>query len=164
MSLHRLETRQKLPVTIEMAWEFLSSPENLKKITPPQMAFLIRSGFKPGDKMYAGMVISYTVKPIWGIPMNWVTEITHLQKPDYFVDEQRFGPYTFWHHKHFLNEIDGGVEMKDVIDYKLPMGVLGDFMNSILVKRQLREIFDFRYRKLEEIFGKWKNPVLVTTN
>lgn len=155
MSLHRLETIQKLPISIDKAWEFFSSPSNLKIITPPHMGFIIHSGFDEGEKMYAGMVIKYTVKPVLGLPMSWVTEITHVEKPNYFVDEQRFGPYSFWHHKHFLQTIPGGVLMKDIIDYKSPLGPLGDLINTVLIKRQLKSIFDFRYKKLEEIFGEW---------
>ncbi len=157
MSLHRLETVQKLPISIDKAWEFLSSPSNLKIITPPHMGFIIHSGFSEGEKMYAGMVINYTVKPVLGLPMSWVTEITHVEKPNYFVDEQRFGPYSFWHHKHFLKAIPGGVEMKDIIDYKSPFGPIGDLMNIILIKGQLKNIFDFRNKKLIEIFGEWKD-------
>lgn len=157
MSILRLETVQKLPISIDKAWEFLSSPANLKIITPPNMGFIIHSGFNEGDKMFAGMVINYTVKPFLGLPMSWVTEITHKEKPNYFVDEQRFGPYSFWHHKHFLRAIPGGVEMKDIIDYKSPLGPLGDLMNMFLIKRQLKNIFDFRFKKLEEIFGVWND-------
>ncbi|CAN5387387.1 SRPBCC family protein [soil metagenome] len=161
MSLHSLRTEQKLPITIEQAWDFLSSPENLKTITPAHMGFVIKSGFRKGEKMYSGMVISYTVKPIAGIPLNWVTEITHVDEPNYFVDEQRFGPYTFWHHKHFLKEIEGGVEMSDIIHYKLPMGFIGDIGNTMFVKKQLRDIFSYRFTKLESLFGKWKAQELL---
>ncbi len=157
MSLHRLSTSQKLPITIEKAWDFLSSPANLKLITPEHMGFIINSGFVKGEKMYAGMVINYTVKPILGLPISWVTEITHVEKPNYFVDEQRFGPYSFWHHKHFLKAIPGGVEMNDIIDYKAPFGPIGDLMNILLIKNQLKNIFDYRTKKLIELFGEWKD-------
>lgn len=153
MSLHCFKTVQKLPVSIEKAWEFLSSPRNLKDITPPSMGFEITSDFK-SEKMYAGMIISYKVKPFLGIPINWVTEITYINESNYFVDEQRFGPYSFWHHKHFIKEIEGGVEMSDVIHYKIPLGFIGDIMNSLFVKKQLIKIFDFRRKKLESLFGK----------
>lgn len=155
MSLHRFETTQRLPITIEKAWDFLSSPDNLKVITPEHMGFKIHSGFVKGEKMYAGMVINYTVKPLLDLPMTWVTEITHVNEPHYFVDEQRFGPYSFWHHKHFLKTIQGGVEMHDIIDYKAPLGFVGDIMNTLIIKKQLKEIFDFRFNKLETLFGKW---------
>lgn len=153
--LHKIETIQKLPITKEVAWDFLSSPANLATITPDHMGFNILSGFKPGDKMYPGMIIEYTVKPLFGIPLHWVTEITHVQYMEYFVDEQRFGPYAFWHHKHFITEINSGVEMHDIIHYKLPLGFLGKWMNAILVKSQLDEIMRYREKKLEEIFGKY---------
>ncbi len=103
--------------------------------------------------MYAGMIIEYTVRPVLGIPLHWVTEITHVQEPEYFVDEQRFGPYALWHHKHFIRPVEGGVEMEDVVHYKLPLGWLGKLAHMLFVKRQLRQIFDFREKKLTELFG-----------
>lgn len=153
MSLHYLTSSQQLPISLEQAWDFISSPKNLKTITPDYMGFEIK-GFPPAEKMYPGMIISYTVKPIMKIPLNWVTEITHVKDLEYFVDEQRFGPYSFWHHKHFIKPIEGGVQMDDLVHYKLPFGPLGDLANTILVKKQLKEIFDYRFNKLEELFGK----------
>lgn len=155
MKIFELEKTQQLPISIEQAWEFLSSPSNLAKITPPYMGFEITSGFK-GEKMYSGQVISYFVKPVAGIPLRWVTEITHVNEPNYFVDEQRFGPYTFWHHKHFLKAIPGGVEMRDLIHYALPLGPLGSLANTLFVKKQLNDIFTYRKFVLEEMFGKMK--------
>lgn len=150
--MHILHTVQKLPISIEEAWEFFSSPKNLKIITPPYMGFDITSG---GDeKMYAGQIITYIVKPILGIPIEWVTEITHVQEPYYFVDEQRFGPYSFWHHKHFFKPISGGIEMQDWVHYKIPFGIIGKSINQLYIKHKLKEIFDYRYQTLEKIFGK----------
>lgn len=162
MSLHILSTVQRIPVSITEAWDFLSSPANLKVITPEDMGFHITSGFDGAvsdntifGKMYPGMIITYIVKPILHIPVKWVTEITHVQEPFYFVDEQRFGPYKFWHHKHFLKEVQGGVEMTDIIHYKLPLGPLGDLMNILFVRKKLGEIFEYRFNKLEKLFGKF---------
>jgi len=101
------------------------------------------------------MVISYIVKPFPILPLQWVTEITHVNEPNYFVDEQRFGPYSFWHHKHFLKEIEGGVLMEDTVHYKIPLGIIGDMANSLMIKSQLKTIFEFRHEELERIFGKW---------
>jgi ligand-binding SRPBCC domain-containing protein len=154
--LHQISSKQFLPITMEEAWDFLSSPANLATITPDYMGFKILSGFSKGDKMYPGMIIEYTVKPVLGIPLHWVTEITHVEYPNYFVDEQRFGPYSFWHHKHMLKEVEGGVEMIDIIHYKLPLGPLGRLMNSLMVKKQLKGIFDYRFHKMEELFGETK--------
>ncbi|MBK9248226.1 MAG: SRPBCC family protein [Ignavibacteria bacterium] len=150
--LHTLHRIQRAPLSIEKAWDFLSSPQNLKVITPEYMGFHILSDSLP-EKMYAGLIIPYIVRPVMKLPIQWVTEITHVHEPHYFVDEQRFGPYAFWHHKHFLREIDGGVEMEDLIHYKLPFGVLGRIVNAVMVKKQLTEIFDYRYKKIEEMFG-----------
>ncbi len=155
MKIYTFHQKQQLPMTIDEAWDFFSAPENLQLITPPYMGFEIISG---GDrKMFAGQLIQYIVRPLFGIPMKWVTEITYADKPCYFVDEQRFGPYDLWHHKHFLNPIEGGVEMEDIVDYKLPMGILGQLVQPYLVRRKLDEIFDFRRKTLIELFGEFKN-------
>jgi ligand-binding SRPBCC domain-containing protein len=160
MGLHVLTRKQDLPISLAEAWDFFSSPANLKTITPPYMGFDITSGFR-GEKMYPGQIITYIVRPVLGLPLNWVTEITHVKEPHFFVDEQRFGPYTFWHHKHFFEPIESGVRMEDIVHYKVPLGPLGDLANWVYVKSKLDEIFDFRFKKLEEIFGKVKNSTLV---
>ncbi|WP_044404081.1 SRPBCC family protein [Lacinutrix sp. Hel_I_90] len=154
MKIYRLHKKQKLPMTKEQAWAFLSSPQNLKTITPDYMGFNILSG---ADRpMFAGQIIQYIVTPILGIKTKWVTEITHVKEGEYFVDEQRFGPYALWHHKHFINEIEGGVEMEDIIDYKVPLGFLGQLAHPFLVKPKLNEIFEYRTKKLEALFGVYK--------
>ncbi len=153
MKIYTFHKKQNLPITVEQAWDFLSSPANLKTITPDYMGFNILSG---ADRpMYSGQIIQYIVTPVLGIKTKWVTEITHVKDNEYFVDEQRFGPYALWHHKHFIKEIDGGVEMEDIIDYKVPMGILGQLVHPILVKPKLEEIFNYRTKKLEELFGKY---------
>ncbi|MEP5338636.1 MAG: SRPBCC family protein [Algibacter sp.] len=153
MKIYRLHKKQNLPISLDTAWDFLSNPENLKTITPDYMGFQILSG---ADRpMYSGQIIQYIVTPILGIKTKWVTEITHISDKHYFVDEQRFGPYALWHHKHFIKEIEGGVEMEDIIDYKVPFGILGQLAHPILVKPKLEEIFNYRTQKLEELFGKY---------
>lgn len=153
-TVYRLSSKQKLPISVNEAWEFLSSPKNLKTITPDYMSFDILSGAE--KPMFAGQIIQYIVTPILGIKTNWVTEITHVVDKKYFVDEQRFGPYALWHHKHFIKEIDGGVEMEDIIDYKIPLGFLGRLVHPILVKPKLTEIFNYRTKKLNQLFGTYK--------
>lgn len=155
MKLYQLNSRQYLPITQNEAWAFLSSPANLKVITPDHMGFHILNG--ADRKMFPGQIIQYKVSPIAGITTKWVTEITHVKEGEYFVDEQRFGPYALWHHKHFIKPIPGGVEMEDVIDYKLPFGFLGQLTHPILVKKQLKKIFAYREKKLEELFGRMKD-------
>lgn len=153
MKVYTLYKKQLLPISKAEAWTFLSDPKNLKTITPDYMGFDILSG---ADRpMFAGQIIQYIVTPILGIKTKWVTEITHVVDGEYFVDEQRFGPYALWHHKHFIKEIDGGVEMEDIIDYKLPFGILGQLIHPFLVKPKLEEIFNYRTKKLEELFGKF---------
>ena len=151
MKIYTYHAKQRLPMTKREAWEFLSKPENLKTITPTYMGFDILSG---ADRpMYAGQIIQYVVTPVLKIKTKWVTEITHMVDGSYFVDEQRFGPYSLWHHKHFIREIEGGVEMEDIIDYKVPFGFIGRLVHPILVKPKLQEIFEFRRKKLIELFG-----------
>jgi len=152
--MHFLKTSQRLPIDIKTAWEFFSSPENLRVITPEKMGFEVTSEYKE-DRMYPGMIITYKVHPLMGIPLNWATEITHVDEMKYFVDEQRFGPYKFWHHQHKFYEINGGIEMIDILHYKVGFGFLGMIINSLVVKKQLNSIFGYRYRKLEEMFGKF---------
>ncbi len=151
MKLYRLHTIQDLPISKDQAWDFLSDPKNLKTITPDYMGFNILSG--DDRKMFPGQIIQYIVTPVAGIPTKWVTEITHVKEGEYFVDEQRFGPYALWHHKHFIESIPGGVRMEDIVDYKLPFGVLGQLVHPILVKPKLKEIFEYRKQKLIELFG-----------
>ncbi len=151
MKIYTLKSIQRLPISIEEAWSFFSDPKNLKTITPDYMGFITLSGHD--RSMFAGQIIQYIVTPVMGIPMKWVTEITHVQEQKYFVDEQRFGPYALWHHKHFFKEIPGGVEMEDIVDYKIPMGIIGQMVHPILVQPKLKEIFDYRTQKLTELFG-----------
>ncbi|GAC1381525.1 MAG: SRPBCC family protein [Ginsengibacter sp.] len=149
--VYSLKTVQQIPVSLDTAWDYFSSPANLADITPDKLGFKIIS-LHHGTKMYAGQIIEYTVKPLLGIPLYWMTEITHVKDKEYFIDEQRFGPYSLWHHQHHFKEVDNGVEMTDIVHYKLPLSVLGDFANSIMVKKQLKQIFDYRYDKVESLF------------
>lgn len=155
MKTYQLKFEQKLPISLEQAWDFFSSPLNLAKITPDHMGFIITSDFKEGQKMYPGMIITYKVSPLLGIKLNWMTEITHVQDGKYFVDEQRFGPYALWHHQHHFEEIKGGVHMTDIINYAIPYGFIGRIANTILVEKEVRGIFDYREKKVEELFGKF---------
>jgi len=152
MSLQYLQSSQKLPVTLDEAWNFFSSPGNLKIITPDYMDFKVTS--KGADEpIFEGMLISYIVRPILGIPLEWVTEIKHIKDKAYFIDEQRFGPYSLWHHKHSFKEINGGVEMTDTLHYKVPFGILGNAANALFVRKKVNQIFDYRTKKLAELFG-----------
>ncbi len=151
MKLYQLRAKQAFPMTKEKAWEFLSDPKNLKVITPEHMGFHILSG--ADRSMYQGQLIQYRVSPFPGFKTKWVSEITHVKEGEYFVDVQLFGPYALWHHKHFINEIDGGIEMEDIIDYKIPLGILGQIAHPLLVKKQLLQIFAFREAKLNSMFG-----------
>ena len=152
--MHCIKTVQNIPISIEAAWEFFSNPANLQAITPPKMGFRIIST-NHGDRMYAGQIIEYKVAPLLGIALYWMTEITHVESRKYFIDEQRFGPYALWHHQHHFKEIPGGVEMTDIVNYRMPLGFIGRAANQIFVKNQLKSIFDFRSAKVEELFGKW---------
>jgi ligand-binding SRPBCC domain-containing protein len=152
LKIYQIKTKQKLPISSKEAWQFLSNPNNLAEITPKYMNFKILSG---ADRpIFAGQIIQYKVTPVLGIALKWVTEITHVKENEYFVDEQRFGPYSLWHHKHFIKEINGGIEMEDIVDYKIPFGILGQIAHPLFVKNKLRQIFKFREKKLIKLFGK----------
>ena len=151
MKIYTVHKKQQLPITVDEAWKFLSNPRNLKIITPSYMSFDIISGAE--KPMFAGQIIQYLVTPILGIKTKWVSEITHFEEKKYFVDLQLYGPYALWHHKHFINKIDGGVELEDIIDYKVPLGILGQMVHPFIVKPKLEEIFNYRQQKMIEIFG-----------
>lgn len=154
MAVYTLKRVQRLPIPLEQTWDFFSSPGNLKDITPAYMGFEVTSDPALLQKMYAGQIITYFVRPILGIPLFWMTEITHVEEGKFFVDEQRVGPYALWHHQHHFRPVPGGVEMLDLVHYRLPLGWLGDLANRLFVRRQLNGIFDFRKKVLEEKFGK----------
>lgn len=153
MGVYVFHREQKLEgVSLKEAWSFFSDPRNLKRITPSYMGFDIVGG-QDASVMYPGQMIQYIVKPLAAIPMSWTTEITHVKKGEFFVDEQRQGPYKIWHHQHFFEEVSDGVLMKDIIHYQPPFGWLGDLMNVIVIRKKLSEIFDFRQQTISEIFG-----------
>lgn len=149
--MHQLKRVSTLPISLDEAWDFFSSPKNLKILTPDYMGFDIINQVDL-NKMYEGQIICYKVKPLLGIPLSWMTEITHIRDKEFFVDEQRIGPYKVWHHQHHFKKVAGGVEMTDIVDYVLPLGFIGRLANSILVKKQLKEIFDYREIKTKELF------------
>ncbi|MBL7773331.1 MAG: SRPBCC family protein [Chitinophagaceae bacterium] len=152
MGLYQLKVKQHIPATQNQLWEFISSPRNLSKITPESMSFSITN--EPiASIMYPGMIICYKVSPFLGIKLTWVTEITHVSDGNYFVDEQRIGPYSMWHHEHHLTETKEGVLMEDIISYKPPFGLLGRLANWLFIRHQLQTIFNYRYQAMEKQFG-----------
>ena len=156
MKTYLLKTEQAIPISLDKAWDFFSSPLNLAKITPKEMNFVVTSTYNADTKMYPGMIITYKVSPIFGIKMNWMTEITHVKEGEYFVDEQRFGPYALWHHQHHFKVIKGGVLMTDILNYAIPYGIIGRLGNSILVDKQIKKIFNYREKAIKEMFGELK--------
>ncbi len=144
--------KQNIPVSLQEAWRFFSNPENLKEITPAEMGFDILNGPLP-EKIYPGMIIIYTVRPLLNIPMTWVTEITQVEEPGYFIDNQKAGPYAYWHHQHFLKETETGVEVTDIVNFKAPLGVLGRIMEKLVIRKKVDQIFDYRKARLVELFG-----------
>jgi len=157
LNFFRLHETQRLPISLDEAWRFFSNPQNLKEITPPNLRLVVNNDIP--SKMHPGMIVSYRVRPLLGIPINWVTEITHVEEGRLFVDEQRFGPYRFWHHQHHFNPIEGGVEMRDIIHYMLPLGPLSIIADRLIVRRQLNQIFSFRKEVLERRFGRHSQEV-----
>jgi len=153
MAVYSIKTEQFIPASLSTVWDFFSNPANLLTITPASMNFRVISKHH-GTLMYPGQIIEYTVSPVLGIPLYWMTEITHVQAEQYFIDEQRFGPYRLWHHQHHFKQLDNGVAMTDIVHYKIPLWQLGDLAHALFIKKQLQEIFRFRYQKTEELFGK----------
>ena len=149
--MHQFIRKQFVKTDLQKCWDFFSSPANLKRITPSYMGFDVKT--EVPTHMYEGLIIAYTVKPLLGIPVEWVTEITHVKDKSFFVDEQRKGPYTMWHHEHHFKEVDGGVEMTDIVSYILPMGVIGKMIHPFLVKPKLEEIFAYRFKIVDEVFA-----------
>ncbi len=153
MKIYQLKKTQFLPISLEMAWNFFSNPENLAKITPAKLNFRITSELP--EKMRAGLIIIYNVRPLLNIPTTWITEITHITAPFYFVDEQRIGPYKMWHHEHIFKECeDGGVIMEDIVSYAVPFGLLGRIMNYFIISKKISDIFNYRSDRLKHIFRK----------
>ncbi len=152
MKIYHLKRTQILPISLSEAWDFFSTPKNLSKITPEHMAFQILY-ISGRDKAYAGQIIQYKVSVLPGIKVNWVTEITHVQEPLHFIDEQRFGPYSLWHHQHHFKEVRGGVEMTDEVNFAIPFGYLGRLAHWIFVGREVNRIFDHRFSVLEKYFS-----------
>ena len=151
MKVYSLKTEQFVNASIEECWSFFSNPKNLQKITPSDMGFEITDFDE--KNMYAGQIIQYKVSPLFGIKLGWMTVITVVKEQSYFVDEQRFGPYTLWHHKHFFEAKGNGVLMTDLIHYALPLGFIGRIMNTLVVKNKLKTIFDYRKVKVDELFN-----------
>lgn len=152
MAFYQFERIQKIKASKAEVWDFISSPANLKKITPEYMGFDITSK-NTTEKMYEGMLISYIVKPMLNIKTKWVTEITHIKEEHFFIDEQRMGPYKMWHHQHFIEEIPGGVLMRDIVSYIPPLGFLGAIANTLIINGKLKQIFAFRKQALEKKYG-----------
>lgn len=155
MASYQFTRTQMIPATVDEVWTFISNPANLKEIAPAYMGFKVLSN-SGSDTMYAGMIITYIVKPVMGIPVKWMTEITQVKEKEYFVDEQRMGPYKMWHHQHKIRAIDGGVLMTDIVTYIPPFWFLGAIANSLFIKKQLERIFNFRINAINEKFGEWK--------
>jgi ligand-binding SRPBCC domain-containing protein len=153
--VYSLYSQQRVPASLDDVWAFFSDARNLLDVTPPHLNLKVTNEVY-GDSVYAGQVMTYDVKPLLGIPLSWMTEITHVADKKYFVDEQRKGPYQLWHHQHHFKAIEGGVEMTDLVHYRLPLGFLGSIANSILVKKELEKIFTYRYHQIIKHFGNWE--------
>jgi ligand-binding SRPBCC domain-containing protein len=151
MKVYTKETVQHVNASVDECWAFFSSPRNLQKITPENMGFKITDF--DNKSMYAGQIIQYKVSPLAGLKLSWMTEITFVKENSYFIDEQRFGPYALWHHKHFFEPTENGTKMTDLVHYALPLGFLGRIMNTLVVKNKLKEIFDYRCVKVDEMFN-----------
>jgi len=151
MKIFTLKRNQVLPIGLTEAWSFFSDPGNLHLITPPELDLTITSPF--AGAMHEGQIITYTVRPLLGVRVTWVSEITHIDKPRYFIDRQLAGPYKLWHHTHHFNEVNEGVEIVDMVYYALPTPIFDGIINKAFVENRLKYIFDFRAGRLKSQFG-----------
>lgn len=148
--MYRLKRKQFLPINLDQAWEFFATPKNLNEVTPEDMVFEITTELP--DKMYEGLMITYRIKPMMNIPINWCTEITHIKEKEFFVDDQRKGPYNIWHHEHHFKAVEGGVLMTDLLHYDIGKSIFGWIAGKLFVHNKVRQIFDYRYKALENYF------------
>lgn len=158
--VYQISFTQLIPTTINEAWEYFSQPGNLQFLTPPALGLVMKRK-EAYVRMYPGQIIEYTVQPIAGIKMYWMTEITHVINHQYFVDEQRYGPYSLWHHQHHFKSVANGVEMTDIITYKIPFWFIGDLANTLIIKSKLEEIFNFRKEQVLKTFGNYSNDTQI---
>lgn len=147
-----LRQEQFLPISINEAWEFFSSPKNLNRVTPKELNFEISSDVP--DKMYEGLIIKYKIKPMLNIKVDWCTEITHIKHLEYFIDEQRKGPYKIWHHEHHFKEAEGGIIMTDLLYYDIGKSIFGWLAGKLFVDKKVNEIFSYRHQTLSRYFAK----------
>ena len=150
MIVHHLKQTQILPLTIEDAWDFFSSPRNLDSITPDDLGFKIT--YLPSETMYEGQIITYKVMVFPRVWMPWVTEITHVEQGKCFVDQQISGPYKLWHHRHTFEPHEDGVLMTDLVHYSIGFSFLGEIVHKLFVRDKLEKIFQYRKRVLKQRF------------
>jgi ligand-binding SRPBCC domain-containing protein len=150
--MKQLKQEQFLPIPLNEAWDFFATPKNLNEVTPDDLVFEITSTLP--EKMYTGLIITYRIKPMLNIPIAWCTEITHIKDREYFVDEQRKGPYNIWHHEHHFREVDGGVIMTDLLHYDIGKSIFGAIAGKLFVDKKVKQIFKYRYEVLEKYFSK----------
>ena len=150
--MHQIKQEQFLPISLDEAWDFFATPKNLNEVTPSDLVFEITSVLP--EKMYTGLIITYRIKPMLNIPIDWCTEITHIKDREYFVDEQRKGPYNIWHHEHHFREVDGGVMMTDLLHYDIGKSIFGAIAGKLFVHKKVQQIFKYRYQVLEKYFSK----------
>ena len=145
--MRKLKQEQFLQITLEEAWHFFATPKNLNEVTPDDIVFEIISELP--EIMYEGLLINYRLKPLFNIPINWCTEITHIKEKEYFIDEQRIGPYKMWHHEHHFKSVNGGVLITDILHYDIGKSVFGWIAGKLFVHKKVNSIFDYRYKILE---------------
>jgi ligand-binding SRPBCC domain-containing protein len=148
--MYQLRRKQLVKTDIDTCWQFFSSPKNLEVITPSYLNFRVLT--EVPKEMYEGLLISYKVSPLFNVPLNWVTEITHVKEGEFFVDEQRIGPYTLWHHEHHFKKVEDGIEMIDIVSYVLPFGWLGRLAHRLFLRKQIEGIFEYRQSIVDSLF------------
>ncbi len=150
--VRHLHREQFIPAEPARVWEFFATPLNLNELTPSDLRFRILGEIS--SRMFAGQIIRYRISPLPGIWLKWVTEITAVEEGVRFVDEQRAGPYKLWHHEHRFVAESGGVRMFDHVTYEVGWGPFGWLAEKLWVARQLKKIFDYRERRVAELFAR----------
>ncbi|MDQ2630036.1 MAG: SRPBCC family protein [Actinomycetota bacterium] len=140
--VHILERQQRVEIPIERAFGFYGDARNLERITPPWLGFVVTT---PGPiEMGIGTLIEYRLR-LHRVPVRWQTRIEAWEPPRRFVDAQVKGPYSLWEHTHaFEEDGPGATIIRDRVRYSIPFGPLGELANRLLVRRDLRRIFDYR--------------------
>lgn len=147
--LYHLERLQFIPRPRDEVFAFFTEAANLETLTPAFLNFDISTS-QP-IAIQCGTLIDYQLR-LFYIPLRWRTRIDVFEPPSRFADRQIRGPYRHWYHVHGFQDVPGGTQMRDHVEYALPFGPLGRLTHRLAVRRMLERIFDYRYERLNALF------------